>query len=371
MKKITIALCLVLLWAPMFAEQIEKIDKNFAVEKSHGIDFIYKNALEEPFELEGFAWYEKGKSLKRIPHSIQAWNINKGVYVLSNHTAGGVIRFRTDSPHIAIRARLTNKNLVLGHMPATGASGFDFIRGWYRSNANPVVAGKISDPVERLIARKGQGGSGMQDCVLYLPLYNGVESIEIGVEPNSKIEAPKPRKISKPIVFYGSSITQGACASRPSNTYCAMLCRKLDVPMINLGFSGNALGEKKMAELVASIDMAAFVYDYDHNAPNVEHLRATHERFFKIIREKKPDLPIIMMSMITCWNTRTRFEIIKQTYDNAVKNGDKNVWLIDGADFTKGIDNAYWTMDNTHPNDFGFYLMFKRVLPVLEEVLKK
>ncbi len=371
MKHITITLFFLMLSVSVFAEQIEKIDINFAVGKVDGINFVYKNALEAPFELEGFAWYEKGKPLKRIPHSIKENDINNGVYVLANHTAGGVIRFRTDSPYIAIRARLLKKSQMIGHMPATGVSGFDLFRGWYRYNANPFAGGKLSDPVERVIARKGQGGVGMQDCAVYLPLYNGVEAIEIGIEPNAKIEPPTPRKIKKPILFYGSSITQGACASRPSNAYCAMLCRAVDAPMINLGFSGSAKGEEKMAELIAELDLSVFVYDYDHNAPDAAHLRATHEKFFKIIRAKKPDLPIIMLSRISTVRAKERFEIVKQTYDNAIKNGDKNVWLVDGADFTRAIDNAYWTMDNTHPNDFGFYLMFKRVLPVLEEALKR
>ena len=352
-------------------QDITTIDKNFAIEKLGERNVIYYDALEKPFLLEGFAWYENGKSLRRIPHNIGAKDVNIGVDTLANHTAGGLIRFRTDSPYITIKAKLLNEHSILGHMPSTGASGFDLFCGNYSKNVNPLQNGKLMSPVEMLVIREGFGGTGMRDCSLYLPLYNGVKWIKVGIAPNSKIEAPKEHKIKKPILFYGSSITQGGCASRPSNAYPAMLCRELDAPMINLGFSGSAKGEEKMAELIASLDISVFVYDYDHNAPNKEHLKATHENFFKYIRAKRPDLPIIIMSRITRpdWALE-RSAIIKQTYENALKSGDKLVWFIDGHYFTKDIDQAHWTMDNTHPNDFGFYLMYKHILPVLKQALR-
>lgn len=208
----------------------------------------------------------------------------------------------------------------------------------------------------------------MRDCTLYLPLYNGVNSLEIGLAPDAKIEAPTPHKIKKPILFYGSSITQGACATRTSNAYAAMLCRALDAPMINLGFSGNAKGEVKMAELIASLDLAAFVYDYDYNAPNAEHLKKTHEQFFKIVRKARPDLPIIIFGKIS-GHTSKRDGIVRATYENAVKNGDKKVWLVEGKKLFEGADYSYLTVDNCHPNDLGFFLMFKNSLPTLKEAL--
>lgn len=239
-------------------------------------------------------------------------------------------------------------------------------------NVNPYLSGgDLANPVERAMANLPNKSGEMRDCALYLPTYNGVEKIEIGLAPDSKIEPPKPRKIKKPILFYGSSITQGACASRPSNAYAAMLCRELDAPMINLGFSGSGRGEEEMARLIASLDISLFVYDYDHNAPNPNHLGNTHEKFFKIIRAAKPDLPIVMMSMITSFHSQApaRFAHIKRTYDNAVASGDKKVWLIDGRDFVKGADPAHWTVDNIHPNDYGFYLMYKGALPVVKRAL--
>lgn len=112
----------------------------------------------------------------------------------------------------------------------------------------------------------------------------------------SKIGKPTPYSIEKPIVFYGSSITQGGCASRPGNSYTHIICRWLDANMVNLGFSGNAKGEPEMAELISQIDMGALVMDYDHNAPDAEYLLNTHENFFKIIRSNHPYLPVIFVS---------------------------------------------------------------------------
>ncbi len=350
-------------------EDISKLDKNFAVEKLGNIDVAYRDALSEPFVLEGFPWHEKGRKLFRLPHSTKPDDISGGVYSLASHTAGGVVRFRTDSPYIVLRASLLNTKPCMGHMPSTGSSGFDlfFDTNRYIKTVNPShymleVPTPLVMPLAKNLPRK------MRDCTLYLPLYNGVNSLEIGLAPDAKIEAPTPHKIKKPILFYGSSITQGACATRTSNAYAAMLCRALDAPMINLGFSGNAKGEIKMAELIASLDLAAFVYDYDYNAPTAEHLKKTHEQFFKIVRKARPDLPIIIFGKIS-GHTSERDGIVRATYENAVKNGDKKVWLVEGKKLFEGADYSYLTVDNCHPNDLGFFLMFKNSLPTLKEAL--
>ena len=180
---------------------------------------------------------------------------------------------------------------------------------------------------------------------------------------------PDPQKIGKPIVFYGSSITQGGCASRPANNYTTMLCRAVDAPQINLGFSGSAKGEIALAEAIGKLDMAVFVLDYDYNAPSAEHLAKTHEPFFKAVRKANPDVPVIMLSKCS-WISPARRDIIKKTYDNAVRGGDKNVWFIDGQELFGEPGQNMCTVDHCHPNDLGFYMMYRRVLPVLLEALK-
>lgn len=358
--------------APVFAQDIAKLDRNFAPEKVDGVEVVYRNAFEKPFVLEGFPWYSKetmGKNLYRLPRTITPQDISSGVWHLANHTAGGVVRFRTNSRCVTIRANILNQNPKMGHMPETGSSGFDIFRNRneHVKTVNPAhYKNEIPRPLVAVAAKSGTGK--MCDYAIYLPLYNGLYSLEIGLSPDAKIEEPTPHKIKKPILFYGSSITQGACASRTSNSYSAMLCRELDAPMINLGFSGNAKGEPKMAELIASLDLAAFVYDYDYNAPNAKHLAKTHEAFFKRIRKAHPDLPIIILGKIT-GATDERDAIVRATYENAVKTGDKKVWFVDGKKLFEGTDVSYLTVDKCHPNDLGFYLMFRNSLPTLKKAL--
>ncbi len=370
LKHISIILLSILVSSQiLMSTDISQVDKNFAVEKVGKLSVVYKNALSAPFSVEGFAWRKEGEPLWRFPMYVDGKELNNGIWYLMKLTAGGVVRFRTDSPYITLRTRLTNTKHIMGHMSATGASGFDFFsdKDEYIKTLNPChYKDKIPTPLEAPLMKDYTGG--MRDYTLYLPLFNGVSSLEIGVAPNAKIEAPTPHKISKPVVFYGSSITHGACASRTANAYTAMLCRAVDAPMVNLGLSGRAKGEPRMAEIISTLDMSVFVYDYDHNAPNAEHLKATHEPFFKIIRAAHPNLPIIILSRVSM-ATDERAAIIRQTYENAKKNGDKNVWFIDGRDLFKEIPYANLTVDNVHPNDLGFYLMYKNTLPVLREAL--
>ena len=151
------------------------------------------------------------------------------------------------------------------------------------------------------------------------------------------------------------------------------LPQRFDINYINLGFSGNAKAEDEIAEYIAGLDMSIFVYDYDHNTPTLEHLEATHKRMFNIIREKNPDLPIIIMSapyfhLKSGWITRR--DIIKATYDSAVKSGDKNVYFLDGPALMKIAENN-GTVDNLHPNDLGFFSMSCAVGDIIEKILKK
>ena len=348
-----------------FAQQdIEKIDKNFRQATVGARPVEYHNAFEEPFVLTGFPFRKSGEPIHRVPLEFTKEDVNNGVLGLSHHTSGGAVLFRTNSPYLALDST-PRTGAAMGHMPSTGVSGYDL----YRRDTN----GKQSFVCN--VRTRGPNGSSMggsarlQDYILYLPLYSGMTKLEIGVKPGSKFEKPTPQKISLPILFYGSSITQGGCASRPANNYTTMLCRTLDAPQVNLGFSGAARGETAMAKAIASVKMSAFVYDYDYNAPSAEHLLKTHEPFFKIIRAAQPALPIIILSRCSNY-TESRRNAVKKTYDNAIAAGDKNVYFIDGSTLfgEAGRDNS--TVDGCHPNDLGFYMMYQNVLPVLKKALK-
>jgi lysophospholipase L1-like esterase len=143
--------------------------------------------------------------------------------------------------------------------------------------------------------------------------------------------------------------------------------------MVNLGFSGNAKGEPEMAELISQLEMSALVMDYDHNAPDAEHLKKTHENFFKIIRNKQPDLPIIIVTKPDfdrdIETNKMRREIIYNTYKNAVDNGDQNVHFVDGETLFGNENRDACTVDGCHPNDLGFMRMAERIYPVIKKAL--
>ncbi len=376
MKKLLLVLMLGLSFVTLMGQtDIAEIDANFREAKVGNLNVRYFDALAAPFELSGFPWREAGQTLYRIPRSFSDKEVSKGVLWLANHTAGGQVRFLTDSPYMVLRAEI-HAGSDMNHMPRTGSAGFDvFVNSGtdaeqhLRNVAPSAAAVQGKEPVELLVFN---GQKQLREITVFLPLYSGVKQLEIGLAPGAELKAPRKRKIERPILFYGSSITQGGCASRPGNNYTAMLCRELDAPEINLGFSGNAKGEIAMAEAIGSLELAAFVMDYDYNAPTAEHLKNTHEPFFKKVRELQPNLPIVLLSSIRPKNadSDSRNAVVKTTYDNAIAAGDKNVYFIDGRTLFGDVPRKYVTVDGTHPTDLGFYLMFRSVLPVLKQSMK-
>ena len=296
-----------------------------------------------------------------------AKTVSEAVTGLNTNTAGGRLRFDTDSPFIVLRAVPLN-GCMTDHMAMTGIAGMDVYAGdTYKGTARPGC--KTRSVYEGRI----ELGPGRKTVTIGLPLYDGLEKLVIGLSKGSSLW-PAPAYVNeKPVIYYGSSITQGGCASRPGNSYQGHITRWLDCDHINLGFSGNAKGEDSMAEYIAALRMSAFVYDYDHNAPTPEHLSNTHSRFFSCNRRAQPELPVIFISRPDCEanpaETPLRREIIKATYDCAVEQGDKKVWFIDGFDLFGSKDRDACTVDGSHPNDLGFYRMAQTILPVLKQAL--
>lgn len=353
--------------------QIEKIDPNFKLSTLGGHeDVVFYNCLEKPFQIYGLIRPEGERNyFVRIPEKV-AENSNEGVVYLNTNTAGGRVRFRTNSPYVAIRAEMHN----LGKMPHfafTGSIGFDlYIRKegeeQYVKTFVPPVA--IEDGYESLLETPKDGA--LYDYTVNFPLYSGVKTLYIGLQQGAQVEAAAPYRIEKPVVYYGSSITQGGCASRPGNAYQAIITRRLDCDHINLGFSGSARGETAMAEYIAGLPMSAFVMDYDYNAPTVEHLRNTHERMYQCVRAAQPGLPIILVSCPDCRLTEeqeARREVIRTTYRNALEAGDRNVYFIDGSTLTWRFGGDSGTVDGCHPNDLGFMCMALGIGEVIQKVL--
>ena len=259
----------------------------------------------------------------------------------------------------------------MSHFTVCGSAGFDL---YVNEDGEEKYAATFQPPfnmTEGYESLVKLNGSKMRDITINFPLYSGVESLYVGVSETATVCEAMPYEIDCPIVFYGSSITQGGCASRPGNSYQGFLSRRFNADYINLGFSGNAKGEDAITEYISGLDMSVFVYDYDHNAPTTEHLEKTHEKMFKSIRETHPDVPVIMMSRpVYCLSEdeEVRRSIVEKTYRNALESGDRNVYFIDGRTLMALAGNE-GTVDGCHPNDLGFASMAKAVGDVLEKVL--
>ena len=291
---------------------------------------------------------------------------------LACHTSGVTLRFRTNAPEITINATLRNGNLNWQHMTVRNVTGFDVYVGsgtdrTYYCGKGQVVAGGSS--VNETIKLTGD----YTEVLIMFPLYGGVKDISIGFPSSAEVAAPLARD-HKPVVFYGSSITHGCSASRPGLNYTNIVCRMLNVDCINQGYSSGAHLEPEMADYIASMDMSAFVMDNDGNGSN-DTLNRRHYAFYKTIREAHPDIPIILVtrpvyseSNLTMFKERQN--IIKATYDRAVREGDENIYYINGYDFfpVKGIADVY-AIDHNHPTDTGMYYMAMMVYQELNKAL--
>ncbi len=343
---------------------ISKVDKNFIVKtKIEKDDIEFISADSECFEIFGI-FKEDGK-YRRLPEAV-AKTVSPGVHSLHAHTAGGRIRFVTDSPYVAINVKMG----AVGKMPhfaLTGSAGFDlYIDNKFRQSFVPPF--DVTDEYESIAEFPD---SELREITINFPLYSEVKELYIGLKSGSTIKKAAPYKNDKPVVYYGSSITQGGCASRPGTSYQAFVSRKLNLDYVNLGFSGSAKAEDEMINYIKNLDMSVFVYDYDHNAPDASYLKATHEKMFKAIREALPELPVIMMVRpsfsIDCERDE-RYGVIKTTYENALKKGDNNVYFIDNKELTKlCLDEG--TVDNCHPTDLGFYSMAEAVYEVMRDII--
>lgn len=349
---------------------ISKIDKNFKIKtKINKTDIRFYDVKNPPFEVSG-VFYENG-TYRRIPEDV-AIATSTGVKALHTNTAGGRVRFRTNSSYIAINAKMYGLG-KMSHFAFSGSIGFDL---YIKSNGEDVYKGTFIPPLDIIDEYEGiidLGSTEEKEITLNMPLYSNVKELYIGLNENAELQKIKPYKISKPIVFYGSSITQGGCASRPGMSYENIISREIGCDYVNLGFSGNAMGEDAIAKYIADMDMSLFVYDYDYNSPTLEHLKSTHQRMFEIIRKKNPELPILLLSRPKYRlneEEEKRFSIIRQTYDNAVNSGDKNVYILKGTKLME-MAKSDGTVDNCHPTDFGFSSMATALIPVIKEILQK
>lgn len=327
--------------------------------------------------LEGQGWTDVDQPYDRLPARAKGV-VRDPVWGLSHHSAGLCARFVTTAQKIEVRWTLVNDNLAMRHMPATGVSGVDLYAraadgAWHwigigqpEKAANQATI--LNDPPE-----------GAHEYLMYLPLYNGVTSVELGIPAGTPLcKAPaRPEAKAKPVVFWGTSITQGGCAARPGMAYPAIIGRLLDRPTINLGFSGNGQMEPEMAQFLAELDPAAYVIDC---APNLEPgpIAERTEPVVRILREKHPDTPIVLVENITyqrSWFTKDgkgshvdKNIALRAAYDRLLAAGVPGLYYVPGDKLLGDDFDA--TVDGTHPTDVGFVRIAEVLAPVLADILK-
>ena len=360
----------------MATKKFVEVDPNMVTQTLEGeIGMVFRDVREEPFKIYGLYDPRGQEVFKRLPDEI-GQNVNPGVAKLYYCTAGGRVRFSTNSQHIVIRVKMPYEGKY-DHMPRTNVCGFDLYEdtemgSFYLGTFKPGI-GDISEGYEASLSLSG--GRRERKLTINFPSYNPIDSLKIGLCADATLGEGAKYRHELPIVYYGSSITQGGCASRPGNTYQSMICRRNNLDFINLGFSGNGRAEVNMVEYLAGMKMLAFVADYDHNAPKVDYLAETHCRMYKIMREKNPDLPYIMMSRPDFQKSRAdsiaRRNVVIDTYRYALAQGDKNVYYIDGESIFRGPYEDSCTVDGTHPTDLGFALMADAIERELMRALAK
>jgi hypothetical protein len=320
----------------------------------------------------GLPWFsEDSPVLSRLPARLKE-SFRPAVWSLAQQPSGGRIRFRTDSKTVGIVAQNPGFS-NMHHMPSVGENGFDIYVGHdYLASAWPDKEGKMAQIWGVGRERK------MRDITIYLPLYKAVTIQSLSFEPEARIEPATPYAIPKPIVYYGSSITQGGCASNPGGDCQAILERWLNANFVNLGFSGNGLGEPALADAIREIDASCIVLDFWGN-PSPEHYTNALPVFVDHLREKRPDVPILVTSPFYFPSEETsapmaRMQDTKRQFahdfvESRQKKGDHNITFVDGLKMLNR-DQTSGLVDGVHCNSLGFYFNAQGLQPFLKEALR-
>ena len=325
-------------------------------------------------EVDGLPWYgENHGEWVRLPLRIKDV-VRRPVWELATSPSGGRIRFRTDSSSLSVRLEYPEVP-HMQNMHAFGQSGVDlYADGVYRGTA---VADAEAKPGKVYEHSYYSGRPRVErDITIYLPLYMGVKVLGIGLDREAQLRAAKPFALGKPVVFYGTSITQGGCASRPGMSYQAIVGRMLNLDHVNLGFSGNGRGEPEMAQAVAEIDASCFVLDFAQNNPTPESLEEVYAPFLETLRAKHAETPIIVITPIytawESWGSVARLDnmrrIIRLAAARRIAAGDTHLQIVEGTDLLGPNDDG-GLVDGTHPNDLGFQRMAERLAERLRKVL--
>ncbi len=327
------------------------------------------------FPLIGKGFSETENLYDRLPVSLKGVT-REAVWNLSKNSSGLAVRFRSNSRTIAVKWEVT-EDRVMDHFASTGIKGLDLYalekgKWQYVQTARPSGKSSTATIISNMKPTE-------REFMLYLPLYDGLSHLEIGIESGAVIGDPQidsPRR-DKPVVFYGTSITQGGCASRPGMAYPSILSRMLDRQIINLGFSGNGRLDPEIAEAMAEIEASCFVIDCLPNC-SPEQIREKYEPFIKIIREKKPMIPILLVENVLYahmpFDQRTdsliheKNKLLETIRTRLIRGGDRNISYL-RADHLTGDDHEA-TVDGVHLTDLGFLRMSKKMFPLIRKLIR-
>jgi len=333
----------------------------------------WRDITEWGVEGRGWADQERKRWFDRFPAKAEG-KVTQAVWNLSRHSAGMMVRFKTDATTIRAKWKLLSARLGMPHMPPSGVSGLDLYARDAKGQWRWAAATKPNKQDMHATLLSGIA-PGMREYALYLPLYNGTESLEIGVPKGAKFESLAPRK-EKPLVFYGTSITHGACASRPGLAHPAILGRRLEIPVINIGFSGNGRMHKEVGDLMVEVDAACYVIDC---LPNLQPAAVTARcvPLVKQLRKARPNTPIVLVEdrrFANSWilPAKSKFHddnqaALQKAYKQLQAAGMKKLHYLQG-DHLLG-DDTEGTTDGSHPNDIGFLRQADAFEPVLRQAL--
>lgn len=339
-----------------------------------GPDIAWHDIAGGDVEGRAFGDMPRDRPFDRFPASAQE-QIPESVWERSRMNAGMLVRFRTDAPEIHVRYRLLIEELTAPNMAATGASGIDL---YARDASGAWRWVGVTRPRETAVSQSLLSGAEpvSREYMAYLPLFNSVDQLSFGVPARASWELLPPRK-SKPIVFYGTSITHGRGASRPGTCHVAILGRRLDMPVVNLGFGGVGRMDPPVGEYLAKIDAAVYVIDC---LPNMD-AALVRERcipFVTRLRAARPETPIVLVEdrrNANSWILPARdhyhtenHAALHECYAALLSSGIGGIVYLSG-DGLFGSDND-GSVDGSHPTDLGYFRQADRFEPALRVALR-
>lgn len=359
-------------------ETWKEIDQNMALnEVPQPQQLVWYDPGQPPFRIRGLYWHQTNKSWYRLPDDSFGMlsQVAPGVCAMGKTPAGGQIAFETDARRIVIHARVQSGQ-TMDHMTATGEMGIDCYAAYpgepLRFEGVTRLDGQKNEYISEVMA---DCGGQRKQIVLNLPLYQPLLYLEIGLEGASFVGEPMPLASRRPIVMYGSSITQGGCVSRPGTMSTNIMSRRLNMEFLNFGFSGSGKGEPEVAELLGMVeDPALYILSYEANAE--DGIYTTLVPLLEILRRKHPLTPILVCSRVYCHkfaHTPREHEALcrrrafqKQTVEQLRAQGDGNLFFIDGWKLMED-DCADCFVDGIHPTDLGA----RQVADALEREIRR